>query len=92
MRSQVEETKDKLICDVIADPKVELSWTILSSDIDDEDEAGKLLQEIVKLWVTIRGFSLTSNWMEQYKRKKQTTTKKAKSLRKSLNMKNPTTD
>ena len=70
MRSQVE-TKDKLICDVIADPKVELSWTILSSDIDDEDEAGKLLQEIVKLWVTIRGFSLTSNWMEQYKRKKK---------------------
>ena len=36
-----------------------LSW--------EEDVADKILNMIVDLWITIRGFSLASAWVEQFK-------------------------
>ena len=77
-------TKQELIDAVVEDQDVEFFWSILSAVIDDEADACQLLQEIVELWVTIRGFSTTSSWLEQYKRAKQKTTRKAKGLRKGL--------
>lgn len=77
-------TKEELVRTIIEDQDVEFLWTMLSIDIDDEADACALLQEIVELWVTIRGFSTTSSWLEQYKRAKEKTTKKTKGLRKSL--------
>lgn len=59
-------------------------WAILSSDLEDESDSSHLLHEIVSLWVTIRGFSLASAWLEKYKIAKDTCTKKKKGLRKSI--------
>ena len=50
----------------------------------DQEEAVKLLTEIVDMWVTMRGFAITSKWMEEYKKAKKKTTKKSKSLRGEL--------
>ena len=81
--SQIE-TKDEWIHAVVVDQDVQFFSTILSTNIDDEANVCQLLQEIVDLWVTIRGFSTTSSWMEQYKRTEQKTTRRVKGLRKSL--------
>lgn len=59
-------------------------WSMLSADIDTEAFACELLEEMIKLWLTIRGFSIMSTWVEQYKASSETTTQKTKGLRKSL--------
>ena len=69
---------------VMDDSAVRRSWDDASVEITDELLAVSLLREIVSLWITMRGFSTTSTWLEQYKNLKQTTTKKTKGLRKSL--------
>ena len=43
---------------VAGDNDVQSYWSLLSIDIDREDNAALLLKEIVKLWLTIRGFSI----------------------------------
>lgn len=58
-------------------------WSVLSVDVDDR-YLTELLQDIVQLWLNIRGYSIAGSWMEQYK---QTSGKSAKSrpgLRKGL--------
>lgn len=39
---------------------------MLSVDIEEEHNS-ELLQHIVQLWLTIRGFSISKAWMENYK-------------------------
>lgn len=51
--------------------------------VRDEDVA-ELLHAIVDLWITTRGFALTSSWLEQYKLANKKNVKKSKSLRKGL--------
>ena len=63
------------------------SWTAVTSDLDDEDLDKELLQHIVELWVTIRGFSAAGAWMEYYKQHIERTTKGACGLRKGLKKK-----
>ena len=79
-----ENTKDMLVNIISEDADVQFYWTLLSQDIDNEDEAIKLLEEIVIMWVTVRGFSLASTWLEQYKNAKQITVSKNRALRKKL--------
>eukprot|EP00118_Oscarella_pearsei_P021829 m.248169 g.248169 ORF g.248169 m.248169 type:complete len:152 (+) comp40284_c0_seq7:293-748(+) len=64
--------------------EIQHHWAVVSSDIDDDDDSVILLREIVTLWTTVRGFAITSSWLEQYKRAKGTMTKSKKGLRKSL--------
>lgn len=78
------DQKDRLVQLVANDNDVQFYWSLLSIDIDSEDNAALLLKEIVKLWLTIRGFSIAGQWLEIYKGNKQVTTKKSKSLRKTL--------
>ena len=49
-----------------------------------EDVADKILNMIVDLWITIRGFSLASAWVEQFKAHSKKTLQKSKGLRKQL--------
>ena len=49
----------------------------------DEEDNKELLKHVVQLWLTIRGFTLSKEWMEQYKTQAQATQKK-KGLRKQL--------
>ena len=69
---------------MLEDDDVQFWWGMLAIDIKKESEADDLLHEIVSLWVTIRGFAVTSFWLEQYKNVQQKTVKKSKSLRKTL--------
>ena len=58
-------------------------WSIISSSWD-SDCSSELLERIVKLWVTLRGFSLCGAWMEEYKVANKKATQKAKALRREL--------
>ena len=49
---------------VLEDEDVQFNWTLISQDLDSY-EGQKLLYKIVRLWVTIRGFSIASTWMKQ---------------------------
>lgn len=71
----------KLVCE---DEDVQFYWSMLSLDIDTEQNAALLLKEIVELWLTIRGFSIAGQWLEIHKNNKVLTTKKTKSLPKTL--------
>ena len=53
---------------------------------EDEDINQELLQQIIHLWINIRGFSLSKAWMENYKVATTATTRKKKSLRKQLKL------
>ena len=48
---------------------------MLSVDIPEERNCLELLRHVVTLWLTIRGFSITKAWMEDYKSAVCTTTK-----------------
>lgn len=58
-------------------------WRIVSTAWDEECSS-VLLPMILRLWVTIRGYSLCSAWMEKYKVAQKKTVQKSKSLRKEL--------
>lgn len=77
-------SKGSLHDKIISDEDVQFYWTMVSVDLEDEESSSELLQKIVALWVKIRGFSMTSAWMEEYKRALQETTKAKKGLRKQL--------
>ena len=55
VRSELQQSEDVLF-----------HWSLIAATWDDE-VAAKLMTMIVELWVTVRGFSLASAWIEQYK-------------------------
>jgi len=79
--SEEEEGVLQPVRSVCSDKNVLIRWTIVGLDSDTESE--ELLQHIAKLWITVRGFSLTKAWMEDYKVSIAVTTQK-KNLRKQL--------
>ena len=60
---------------------------MVTCDLDDEDLSVELLQHIIELWVTIRGFSAAGAWLEHYKQNIQSGTKGECGLRKGLKRK-----
>ena len=79
--------KSRIIDFVIENTEVDRCWSTLSSDIQDEHHSNELLRDIVTLWLTIRGFSISKSWMEDYKRVLCITNAKKRSLRKELKKK-----
>ena len=80
-----EEDKAAIITCVVNDCDVQYRWGVLADNIiGEERESLELLEHIVSLWLTIRGFSITKTWMEDYKQISMTNTKKKKSLRKEM--------
>ena len=69
---------------VIHNDNVQFYWSLISIDIENEEANSELLQHIVKLWLTIRGFSISKAWMEDYKGARAICTAKSKALRKEL--------
>ena len=82
--SSKEQFKVEIIDKIVNDDDVQWQWTLLSQDIDSEDDSNELLKAVITLWVTIRGFSLCALWMENYKQEVKKGTKKAVGLRKGL--------
>ena len=81
-----QDRKEEIISSVVQNDDVLFYWTLLSEDVKGEQESLELLhvQDIVELWLTIRGFSIASEWMEIHKSRSSKSTKKSKALRKSL--------
>ena len=69
---------------VTSDSDVQFHWSIVSIDIEEEKHSSEVLKDIVQLWLSIRGFSISRAWMEGYKTTVCVTTKKKKSLSKGL--------
>ena len=78
-----QPTLDHLKEEILGDDDVQFHWSILSASWD-EEEVEPLLPLIVQLWVTIRGFSYASAWMEKYKQTNKKSTQKTKGVRKQL--------
>ena len=72
VRSELQQSEDVLF-----------HWSLIAATWDDE-VAAKLMTMIVELWVTVRGFSLASAWIERYKGATKKTLQKAKPLRKQI--------
>ena len=50
------------IFEVLEDSEdIQFYWAMVSVDIRASDDADELLQAVIKLWVTMRGYSLTAN-------------------------------
>ena len=75
--------RDEIIQTFTANDDVEFYWLIATAhfDIDDDQE---LFNKIVELYVTVRGFSCASAWLEKYKQKTKESTQRSKSLRRNL--------
>ena len=75
-----------IIKSVAEDEDVLFYWSMNPVDIEEESHCAELLSDIISLWITLRGFSVASTWMEEYKQATKTT--KAKhSLRKGSSLK-----
>ena len=81
-----EHSKDEIIDDVACDSGIQFHWSTIAADLD-EDASKMLLVEVVKLWLTIRGFSTAGAFVEQYKQTVKKSTKKTKGLLKGLKWK-----
>ena len=74
-----DATKDE----VVEDSNIQFFWSMLS--VEWEDECGEvLLDMIVRQYVTVRGFSIASAWMEKCKQFSKKSTQKTKGIRKEL--------
>ena len=82
-----EDDRTAIIKAVASNDDVAFYWTMVSIDISNESYAIRLLEEIIGLWVTIRGFSIAGCWLEKYKQKNKASVSKSKALRKELKQK-----
>ena len=73
-----------IIDPVLHNNNVQFYWSILNVDIENDDWSEELLARIIELWLTMRGFSISMQWTEEYKRMKSTESRKKKGLRKEL--------
>ncbi len=85
-RSKSDKTafKSNVHDNILENEDIQFHWTLLSQDIDSPEDSHALLSEIVKLWITVRGFAMVGSWMEIYKHKEKINTQKSTGLRKSL--------
>ena len=72
--------KQRMKSAIDSDEDVQFNWTLVSVEMDDE-VADKILDLIVDMWITIRGFSFASSVMEMYKIEKKQGTQKSRRLR-----------
>ncbi len=77
-----ESTTEDVVQHIFDDTDVQFFWSMVVVDIEEEQDAFKLLRTIIQLWIAMRGFALTSAWMEAYKRTHKKSTKRSKGLRK----------
>ena len=75
--------KDKMTDNILKNDDVLFYWSMLSADWS-EGNAEVLIHIVIELWITIRGFSYASAWMEKYKASQKKTVQKSKGVRKQL--------
>ena len=82
--AQSQSSKATIVNLVQHNSNVQFYWSIVNADIQNEGWSEELLNHLITSWMTIRGFSISSQWMEEYKRVMQIESKKKKGLRKEL--------
>lgn len=75
-----DEFRSTLTKSVVDDDDVCFHWSIASAGVE-EDVVERLLEGVVKLYITVRGFSFASSVLEMYKKEGKTATQKKKTLR-----------
>ena len=70
------------------DDDVQFFWSLVAADWE-EEEAQALLSLTIQLWITIRGFSFASSWVEKFKTEQKKSVQKSKGVRKQLCTSNP---
>lgn len=78
--------RDKVLEAMHEDNEVQFHWSLITAELDDESSED-VLKEVIKLWLTIRGFRYVSAIVEEYKRSHDETLKRKKALRKELKKK-----
>ena len=53
-----------VIKEILKSDDVQFHWALIALNIESDEEMQELLHEIVRMWVTIRGFSVAAVWME----------------------------
>ena len=81
-----QQDKQEIVDEIVSDGDVQFHWSMISVDLD-HDAGEQLLQQIIQLYLTIRGFSTAGAFVEQYKQVTEKTTRKSTSLRKGLKRK-----
>ena len=79
-----ESLKDVAYKEILENEDVLFYWTVISVNWD-STESTELFKMIVEHYITVRGFSFASSFMEQYKQSEKKSTQKSKGLRKKLN-------
>ena len=67
-RKSLDDNQRGTIVSAAANEVIQFYWTLLSCDIENEEEALTLLKEIIGLWLNIRGFSIAGGWIEEYRK------------------------
>lgn len=75
--------KEKVVKNIASNEDVLFYWSMAGAEIDDE-EGQILLGMVIEHWVTVRGFSFASGWIEQYKQATQKTIQRSKALRRKV--------
>ena len=75
--------KKMLVTQLVTSEDVNFYWSIAAAEFDTEDTEihEYLLQLIVELFVTVRGFAFASSWVEKYKCSSKKSTQRSKGLR-----------
>lgn len=83
VRSLSSGGKQALVSKISTDEDVRFYWCIVAADFGEAEEK-ILLDMIIDLWITVRGFAFVSGWIEQYKQSKKKSLQKSKGLRSGL--------
>ena len=81
---KMDETFKTKLIDIVFNNDDVLFYWCLASQMEGDEAADTCLAMIVKMWITIRGFSFAKNIIEMYKQETKKETEKAKSLRSTL--------
>ena len=76
-------SKDEIVSQTFSNENVVFHWEQIS-EIPEEAHSLKLLRDVIDLWFTIRGFSVTNRLFEEYKRASKINIKGKKGIRKTL--------
>ena len=82
MREMNDTFRQELSTEIKEDDDVQFHWIMLSSSME-EEVSHNVLDSIIYLYITVRGFSFASSVLERYKREAKKGTQKAKTLRQS---------
>ena len=83
LKDSKERCRERITTAVSSNDEVLFHWCMLTAEIE-EIHAQTVLDMLVALWVTIRGFSLASTFIEMYKHDKKKGLQRSKALRKEL--------